>query len=230
MPVLILKNISHEGPGTIGDHLSARDIPFSVVDLARGEDIPVAAGFDTLVMMGGPMSVHDDGIYHYIKREIDLVGEFIREGKKVFGVCLGAQIMARAFGAEVYKGAEPEIGWYDIELTPEGSKDPLMMDLAGTNSNGELMSRFPVVHLHGETFDIPASCVRLASSLLFPNQAFRYGDNAYAFQFHIEVTKQMIFDWLKDEGVDMDRVREDTEALYDAYAARAYRFYEEFFR
>jgi len=228
MSVLILKNVSHEGPGTIGDFLSSSGVPFSVVDLSRGEDIPDLSGFDTLIMMGGPMSVHDHGIYQYINKEVDLAREFVQQGKKVFGVCLGAQIMAIAFGAKVYKGTEPEIGWYDIELTQEGLDDHLMRELAGTDNNGKVLSRFPVFHLHGETFDIPDGAVHLASSRLFPNQAFRYGSNAYAFQFHIEVTKDMVYDWLKNEGVDMANVKTDTERFFDGYSARAWRFYKAF--
>lgn len=229
MSVLILKNVSHEGPGTIGDFLTSSGVPFSVVDLSRGESIPDPSGFDTLIIMGGPMSVHDHGIYQYINKEVDLTREFVQKGKKVFGVCLGAQIMAKALGAEVYKGSEQEIGWYDIELTPEGLKDPLMRELAGTDDHGNILSRFPVFHLHGETFTIPEGALRLASSDLFPNQAFRYGNNAYAFQFHIEVTKDMIRDWLKREKVDMEKVEHDTDRYYDQYSGRARRFFKNFF-
>lgn len=230
MRVLILKNISHEGPGTIGDFLASASVPFSVVDLSQGQEIPDQSGFDTLIMMGGPMSVHDKGIYHYIDKEFDLARDFVEQGKKVFGVCLGAQIMAKALGAEVYKGTEPETGWYDIELTPEGLKDPLMRELAGTGGAEDVISRFPVFHLHGETFTIPAGAMRLASSDRFPNQAFRFGKNAYAFQFHIEVTKDMVYDWLKNEGVDMVNLKKETEMYFGEYSARALRFYHDFFR
>ncbi|GAB4418391.1 MAG: type 1 glutamine amidotransferase [Thermodesulfovibrionales bacterium] len=227
MSVLILKNIFSEGPGTMGDFLSENHIPYRIVELER-EDIPGTADFDTLVMMGGPMSVNDDILY--IRREEELVREFIAEGKRIFGVCLGAQIMARALGAKVYTGPGKEIGWYDIELTEDGMRDPLMKKLAVHPRAGDFWKKFKVFHWHGETFDIPDGAVRIARSELYPNQAFRYGSNAYAFQFHIEVTKDMIYEWLQNEPVDMSLIKKQTEAFYDDYSGRAINFYKVFFR
>ena len=227
MSVLILKNVPTEGPGTIEDFLRAQAIVYRTVELEK-EAIPNAEGFDTLVMMGGPMSVNEEEIYPYIKKEMELVREFIAGGKRVFGVCLGAQIMAKALGAKVYVGPEKEIGWYDIELTEDGIRDPLMKKLAVHPRAGDFRKRFRVFHWHGETFDIPAGAVRLAKSALYPNQAFRYGNDAYAFQFHIEVKKEMIYEWLKDEPVNRDELRKLTEAIYEDYAGRAMNFYKAF--
>lgn len=229
MSVLILKNVSTEGPGTIEDFLREQGIPYRIVELEK-EAVPHPDEFDTLVMMGGPMSVNEEEIYPYIKRERELVKEFIAGGKRVFGVCLGAQIMAKALGAEVYVGPEKEIGWYEIELTEDGIRDPLMKKLAVHPRAGDFWKRFRVFHWHGETFDVPSGAVRLAKSALYPNQAFRYGNNAYAFQFHIEVKKEMIYEWLKDEPVDRDELRKLTEAIYEDYAGRAMNFYKAFLR
>lgn len=228
MAVLICKNIHTEGPGTIEDYLIAQKIPYRIIELSRGDVIPETDNFNTLIIMGGPMSVNDD--IDYIRREVDLVKDFIANGKKVFGVCLGAQIMAKALGAKIYVGPQKEIGWYDIELTEEGLKDQFMRSLAIHPEVGDLWKRFKVFHWHGETFDIPHGAVRLASSSLYPNQAFRYGNNAYAFQFHIEVSKGMIYDWFKNEPIDLNKLKEETERFYDIYNARARRFYELFFR
>ena len=222
MSVLILKNIASEGPGTIGDFLARKNKPFLIVDLSR-DSIPPADEFDTLIMLGGPMSVNDETQYPYLTREMKLAERFMKSGKKVFGVCLGAQLMAKALGARVFPGAVKEIGWYDIELKEAGLKDPLMAHLAPDGKSCK------VFHWHGETFDIPAGAERLAQSDLYPNQAFRYGEGAYAFQFHIEVGKEMIVDWLKDEPVDMATVRKETEAYYPDYAVRAENFYTAFF-
>lgn len=227
MSVLILKNVSTEGPGTIEDFLREQGIPYRIVELEK-EAVPHPDEFDTLVMMGGPMSVNEEEIYPYIKRERELVKEFIAGGKRVFGVCLGAQIMAKALGAEVYVGPEKEIGWYDIELTEDGIRDPLMKKLAVHPRAGDFWKRFRVFHWHGETFDVPSGAVRLAKSALYPNQAFRYGSYAYAFQFHIEVKKEMIYEWLKDEPVNRDELRKLTEAIYEDYAGRAMNFYKAF--
>jgi GMP synthase-like glutamine amidotransferase len=236
--VLICKNIETEGPGTIEDFLKSKGISYTIVDLpkiwakswAKGQDIPDAGNYDALVMMGGPMSVNEDDIYPYIKKEEDLTREFAEKGKNILGICLGAQIMAKALGAVVYKGLQKEIGWHDIELSTDGINDKLMMKLSVHPHVGDLWKRFKVFHWHGETFNIPEGAVRLASSELYPNQAFRYGDKAYAFQFHIEVTKDMIYEWLKDEDLDQNRLKSDTEKHYDLYYGRALNFYEAFFK
>ncbi len=228
MSVLILKNVPSEGPGTIEDFLCEGGIRYRIVDCQQ-EDIQATHDEDTLVMMGGPMSVSDTDIYPYLRAEIELAKSFILEGKKVFGICLGAQIMAKALGAPVYKGPEPEIGWYDIELTEDGIRDHLVKRLAVHPRAGDFWRRFRVFHWHGETFDIPAGAVRLAKSEMYPNQAFRYGDKAYAFQFHIEVRKEMIYEWLNNEPVDLGQLRKQTETVYEDYLGRAMNFYKAFF-
>jgi len=227
MAVLILKNISSEGPGTIEDFLVRSSIPHAIADLTSGE-FPEASAYDTLVMMGGPMSVNDSDSYPYIDREAELARTFMKQGRKVLGVCLGAQIMAKALGARVYPGTEKEIGWYDIELV-DGGTDDRRMKLLASDEKGTAGETFKVFHWHGETFDVPQEAVRLAQSPLYPNQAFRFCRNAYAFQFHIEVTERMIFEWLRNEAVDLDRIRRDTAACYADYVRRAKDFYKVFF-
>lgn len=229
MSVLICKNIETEGPGTIEDFLKTRNIACTIWELSKVEVMPDSSDFDALVMMGGPMSANEDDIYPYIKREEMLVRDFIARDKKVLGICLGSQIMAKALGSSVYIGAEKEIGWYDIDISMEGLCDKRMKSLAAHPQTGDIPRKFKVFHWHGETFDIPDGAVKLASSELYPNQAFRYGPNAYAFQFHIEVKKAMIYEWLKNEAVDFEKIRDETEKLYDFYNARAYKFYEAFF-
>ncbi len=228
MSVLILKNVPNEGPGTIEDFLADNGISYRIVEMSQ-EDIPDPEDADTLVILGGYMSVNESDIYPYITREIELVKDFISNGKKIFGVCLGAQIMAKALGARVYVGPEKEIGWYDIELLDEGLRDPRILKLATHPRAGDFWRKFKVFHWHGETFDMPQGAERIARSDIYPNQAFRYGKNAYAFQFHIEVRKETIFEWLKSEPVDLEKVRRETETYYEDYRARAMNFYRVFF-
>ncbi len=228
MAVLILKNVQNEGPGTIEDYLRHTGIPYRIVACAS-EAVPDASSYDTLVMMGGPMSVNETERYPYIRSEIEAASVFMQCGKKVLGICLGAQIMARALGAAVYRGELPEIGWYDIELIDAGFRDPVITRVAADPQSGDARSLFKVFHWHGETFDLPAGAERLARSALYPNQAFRYGQNAYAFQFHLEVTREMIEEWLRHEAVDKDRLKSDTELFYRDYAGRALNFYNAFF-
>lgn len=110
MSVLICKNISTEGPGTIEDFLSIKNIPHRIIDLSIGEDVYDAKEFDAFVIMGGPMSVNEYDVYPYIKKEEELTLKFIAQNKGVLGICLGAQIMAKALNSRVYKGDEKEIG------------------------------------------------------------------------------------------------------------------------
>jgi len=229
MSVLILKNVRSEGPGTIEYFLKDNRMDFRVIECAT-EPVPADADFDTLIMMGGPMSVNETDLYPFVQREIDLAASSIKKGKRVFGVCLGAQIMAKALGAKVYPGAVKEIGWYDIELRESGLTDPLMTKAAIHPRTGDYRKRFKVFQWHGETFDVPEGAVRLAGSDLYPNQAFRYGTSAYAFQFHVEVTKEMIYEWLGSEPVDMEKLRRETDLYYDDCAGRAMSFYGEFFK
>jgi GMP synthase-like glutamine amidotransferase len=105
--------------------------------------------------------------------------------------------MANAFGSSVYKGEQKEAGWKDVELTEDGMRDQHMRSLAVHPAAGDFWRRFRVFHWHADTFDIPKQAVRLFGSDMYANQAFRYGDNAYALQFHIEVTKDMIRNWMK---------------------------------
>jgi GMP synthase-like glutamine amidotransferase len=228
MSVLILKNVPNEGPGTIEDFLVAHNIHYRIVDLSS-ENIPMTDDFDALVILGGPMSANDADKIPYIKKEIELVRDFTGKTKKVLGICLGAQIMARAFGARVYPGPEKEIGWYDIEIDYSGGTDRLMGRLARHPETGEYLKKIKVFQWHGETFDIPEGGVRVAKSRLYPNQAFRYGENAYAFQFHIEVREETIYAWLKDEPVDMTLLKKETELFFKHYQQRALNFYRGFF-
>ncbi len=230
MSVLICKNAENEGPGTIEDYLMEKGLPYKIVELSQGESIPDHDDFEALVIMGGPMSVNDNELYPYLEEEKTLVKDFISRDKRILGICLGAQIMAKALGSRVYRGTEEEIGWYDIELTEEGAKDLCMKSLAIHPEGGDISNKFKVFHWHGETFTMPTSAIRLASSERYPNQAFRYGENAYAFQFHIEVSKEIIYDWFDETPFYSDKLREETEQFYDAYQNRATQFYEKYFK
>lgn len=226
MQVLVIKNVFTEGPGTIADYLHAEKIPSTLCDLSMGDVVPDPGPFTHLLIMGGPMAVYEMDRYPYLKNEARLIEEAIKANKHVLGVCLGAQMVAHALGARVYAGGQKEIGWYELALTPDGMKDPLMSLLA---LDGK--SAAQVFQWHGDTFDLPAGALRLASSDLYPNQAFRYADRVYALQFHIEVTPKIVSDWLKDEkGIDLNSVNAESNRLYEHYRQRAMSFYRKFFR
>lgn len=229
MSVLILKNMTNEGPGTIETFLKEKAMPYRVIDLYAGEAVPDTAQFNTLVMLGGPMCANEKDRYPFIALEEELARSFEAEGKKVLGICLGAQIMANAFGGRVYKGEQKEAGWKDIELAEDGMRDQYMRSLAIHPAAGDFWKRFRVFHWHGDTFDIPKHAVRLCGSDMYPNQAFRYRSSAYALQFHIEVTKDMIKNWMAAENMDYEIYKNDTEKYQEICSARAYNFYQGFF-
>jgi GMP synthase (glutamine-hydrolysing) len=229
LSVLIIKNIITEGPGTIGDFLKKENISFKVVELYSGELPPSLEDFNTVVIMGGPMGVYEIGQYPHLRIESRLIREAVNRDMKVLGICLGAQMIAYCFGSDVYKGPREEIGWQHIELTGDGIKDPFMRKLAIHPSVGDFWRKFEVFHWHGDTFELPIEAVLLASSELYKNQAFRYKNNVYGFQFHIEVTKKMIQEWFEDRP-EINSIMKETDRIYEDYSGRARNFYKVFFR
>jgi GMP synthase-like glutamine amidotransferase len=156
--------------------------------------------------MGGPMSVNDP--LEYLRREEDYIREAVRRRVHVLGICLGAQLIAKALGAEVRPNRAPEIGWFEVRFTPSASRDLLFGGLAAET----------VFHWHSETFDLPPGAELLASSDLCRNQAFRIGDLVYGMQFHPEVTPEMIADWCSQDQNCSD-VRELTSIPDPSYAS-----------
>jgi GMP synthase-like glutamine amidotransferase len=223
MATLILKNIEKEGPGTIEGFLTKNNIGYSIIELTN-EPLILDRDYDVLIIMGGPMSVHDKKIYPYLSLEEALIRDFIDNKKRVLGVCLGAQLIASALGEDVYKGAKPEIGWDKITVTDDGLNDPVFSKLVDADN-----PMVTVFQWHSETFNIPYGARRLAFSELYRNQAFKYGDNSYAFQFHIEADENIIFEWMKDEPIDHNSLKKATEKNIKEYRKRAERFYEGFF-
>ncbi len=228
MAVLIIKNIHTEGPGTIEIFLLENSIDYMIVELAKGQNPPSLALFSAMIILGGPMGVYEMNRYPHLQITSRLIKEAINRKMKIFGICLGAQMIAHCLGARVYKGPSEEIGWLDIELTSDGMKDPAMISLATHPYVGDAWKRFKVFHWHGDTFELPAEAVRLAGSDLYENQAFRYGDRVYAFQFHIEVSSAIISKWFEN-GPFRDKILLEASELDSEYSGRAKKFYKEFF-
>jgi GMP synthase (glutamine-hydrolysing) len=225
MNVLIIQNVTAEGPGTIADHLRTTNTTVTLIDLEQGQTLPDIQAYSHVVIMGGPMAVYEMDRTPYLHAEARLIEQAVKANKHVLGVCLGAQMLAHVLGARVYPGRMKEIGWYDVTLTEEGMHDPSMAELAVPGKNVA-----QVFQWHGDTFDLPEGAARLASSNLFPNQAFRYSDRVYALQFHIEVTPGIVHRWLKNEkGIDVPLVDTRSKEIYGPYLARAGGFYRRFF-
>ncbi len=225
MPVLIVKNIPVEGAGTIEVFLRDKGIPYTILELSKGERIADTGEYSHLIVMGGPMAVYEMDRYAYLRQETDLIKSFIDKDKAVLGVCLGAQMVAHCLGAKVYPGNVKEVGWYKTDITPEGMEDEVFSTIA---IDGKPVAE--VFQWHGDTFDLPEGAVRIASSSAYPNQAFRYGSRVYALQFHIEVTPKILREWFKDEtGIDVEEMLAHTEKIYPEYYKRAMNFYDKFF-
>ncbi len=180
---------------------------------------------DLLIILGGPISVNDIDEYPFIQAELEMLTERLKADKPTLGICLGAQLIAKALGARVYPGQHKEIGWSPIHLDDAGSRS-VLRHLVGEGVN--------VLHWHGETFDIPEYAEHLASTEHYPNQAFSYG-KAMALQFHPEVTARGLEQWYightceihQIEGVSVNKLRDDAGQFADTLQARAYSFLTE---
>ena len=227
--IAIIKNVIEEGPGSIESYLKEKSIPYRIFE-AQKDDFPKNIDdYDALIIMGGPMGVYEMDKYPYLVSVAHIIEEAISKDKKVLGICLGAQLIAHVLGSRVYKGYTEEIGWLEIELTDQGLEDQLMLSLAKNPFSGNMDKSFKVFHWHGDTFDLPLNTIHLAKSKLYEHQAFRYGIKVYAFQFHIEVTKNLIETWFEDHPL-RDKILKDLELLNNEYSIRAKNFYDKFLK
>lgn len=189
MRALILTHVPHEGPGTIGDFLREEGAAVETVPLHDGAPLPAdPAAADLVVSMGGPMNVYEDWKFPFLADETAFLQRAIAADIPVIGICLGAQLIARAWGARVYRAPVEEIGWGTVRLTGEGREDPLFQGIPETMN---------VLQWHGDTFDVPDGGVLLAAGEDVPHQAFRVG-RAWGLQFHVEVDRPMLADWFSD--------------------------------
>lgn len=176
-----------ETVGLLGDVLRQHNLPFHDLHLYEGDGLPRdTSDLEGLIVMGGPMNVDEVHAYPFLREEVTLIEKMISEHKPVLGICLGAQLIAKAFGSRVYPNKHKEVGWHPIELTSSGKTDPHLKHLPSSTS---------VLHWHGDTFDLPKGTVHLARSKKCENQAFRHGDNVYGLQFHLEATPGMVRSW-----------------------------------
>ncbi len=174
-----LQHVPFEGLGSIGVWLEAHHARVTVTRFFEDARLPGPGDLDWLIVMGGPMSVNDESAYPWLSIEKRFIANAMSRGTTVLGICLGAQLIASALGARVYRNALPEIGWFPVERT-------------ASNGPGATASWLPdhctVFHWHGETFDLPPGAERLARSATCENQGFTLGARVIGLQFHLETT------------------------------------------
>jgi GMP synthase-like glutamine amidotransferase len=186
MRVAIIENtrITHHGQVGVALHEAA-----ALIDLWKpwaDNALPRQIEADALVVFGGEQAATDDHTHPYLPALADLMAACTAADKPVLGICLGSQLLARAFGGENHLGVAPEFGWVDVSLTEDGRTDPVLSAVPQT---------FPIFQWHSDTFTLPPGAVHLARSQAAENQAFRIGRATYGTQFHFEANRSVVRDW-----------------------------------
>ncbi|WP_029921016.1 type 1 glutamine amidotransferase [Nevskia soli] len=190
MRVHWLQHADFEDLGCIAPWLADAGHLVSGTRLYAGETPPDVSAFDALVVMGGPMNIYEYAQYPWLRGEKALIRAAVDAGKRVLGICLGAQLLADVLGGPVTRNADSEIGWFPLTLSAAGRASPLFADLPET---------FTGFHWHGDTYALPSGAVCLATSEACAQQAFALGDQVLGLQFHLEVTRPNAEEWFRHE-------------------------------
>ncbi|GCE12141.1 type 1 glutamine amidotransferase [Tengunoibacter tsumagoiensis] len=185
-PVLLLQHSWDDPAGYLGELLTDYALPYEVVNVEK-DPLPQPEAYQAIISLGGPQHVHDLDSFPYLKKELAFLCRAVEHEIPYLGICLGAQLLAVALGGEVYPHTTTEIGFSEVELTPAGADDPLFAGFSG---------RQKVFQWHEDTFSLPEGAIQLARNAVTEQQAFRYGLNAYALQYHIEINAEILDLWL----------------------------------
>jgi len=205
MRIHTFQHVPFEGLGSIRPFLESAGQTLTFTPFYQSADIPDLDAIDALIVMGGPMSVNDETGFPWLVQEKAFVRRAVETGKPVLGICLGAQLIASALGARIYKNAAKEIGWFPVRKVHGGRTHGFAFP--------ESVLAF---HWHGETFDLPTNATLLASSEACANQAFQIGACAIGLQFHLETTPetaQTITAHCRDELIPAPYVQTEQEIL-----------------
>ncbi|MFV0662685.1 glutamine amidotransferase [Denitromonas sp.] len=204
---LVLRHVAFEDLGLFEGPLRQRGYAIETVDAGVDAHPRRLRSADLLVICGGPISAYDADRYPYLSEEIIAIRDRLAARAPTLGLCLGAQLMACAMGARVYPGKRKELGWAPLQLTEAGCASPLA-------AVGDL----PVLHWHGDTFDIPKGATWLAASADTPHQAFSVGHHALALQFHLEMDPTRVEQWLIGHALELAEAGINLPALRTATA------------
>lgn len=183
MKIVLIQHTAVDSPGVTLDFLKSSQVDFTTVRIDRGESIPTDVDADVLMTFGGPVSLYQPGLPKWVEDERTLIRRYVDAGRKVFGICLGAQLIASALGSKVYAGVQPEIGWHKIRLTDTHGQSAIADSLPSSQT---------VLQWHRNTFDLPADAVHLYQSDACAHQAFSIEDRIVGFQFHPEATRKTV--------------------------------------
>ncbi|GGY18938.1 glutamine amidotransferase [Paludibacterium paludis] len=217
---LILRHLAFEHAGTLEDVLARHRYQFQYVDAPLADLVRLdIIGPDLVIVLGGPIGACDDERYPFLTAETLRIRERLASGKPLIGICLGAQLIAKALGQPVYPARKKEIGWQPLSWAP------LLAD-----SGISALARAPsMLHWHGDTFDLPDGATRLASTETTPNQIFTYRNTVLGLQCHPEIRPEEIESWLVGHaaelsaaGIDPGTVRADTLRYGTALANAAF--------
>ncbi|MBV2209603.1 MAG: gamma-glutamyl-gamma-aminobutyrate hydrolase family protein [Thermomonas sp.] len=222
--ILVFQHVAAEPLGTLDPLIRARGHRIRFVNFERNPDAqPDIDAYKGLIVLGGPMNVEDQAQRPHLRTELAAIDRMLELNRPVLGICLGAQLLAHALGAPVKRQHTPEIGWYPVYATEAGRNDAVLSPL------GESASIF---QWHGCHFEVPETATHLARSDTCEQQAFRWGDNAYGFQFHLEMNQPLIERWLANPAYcaalaelagtqDEARIRADTQRHIAGMQAQA---------
>jgi GMP synthase (glutamine-hydrolysing) len=186
--LLVFQHVPFEILGIFHPMLKDAGFRIRYCNFARHPDArPRVEDYSGLVVLGGPMNADQYDAFPHLQWEVGAIARAVEAGMPVLGICLGAQLIARAFGAKVNRRRALEIGWYDVAPSVDAADDPVL---------GALAASQPLFQWHEDMLDLPDDAVHLASSAICENQAFRIGNNVYGFQFHLEVDQPLIERWL----------------------------------
>ena len=183
MRLHVLQHVPFEGLGHIDSWIRRRGHRLTLSRLYEGAKLPDPEAFDRLVILGGPLNIHEEAAYPWLVEEKALIRAALAAGKSAVGICLGAQLLADGLGSRVYAGSHREIGWFPVRLTAAGQRTALTEGLPAVTT---------VFHWHGDTFDLPPGAVHLFASEACANQAFLLDNRILGLQFHLESTPETV--------------------------------------
>ena len=202
---LAIRHVNFEDLGTLEPVLREAGYRIAYADAGIDDLTAIEAiAPDLMVVLGGPIGAYQEDLYPMVKDEVRILEARLSAERPTLGICLGAQLMARALGARVYPSGTTEIGWAPITLSPEGRESPF-------RHLGE--EHTAVLHWHGDTFDLPAGANLLASTAVCRNQAFSWGRNALAFQFHPEADGTRFEQWLIGHACEIAGAKLSVQSL-----------------